>query len=112
MEKNQPIFAIDPNPTFTLPVMLPVPGKPAVEVQFRFRHLDGDAFYSMLNESRAKGDTPAEFLARFVDGWEGENINAPFSLEALEKLTKNYPKSSKAVFMAYEAELIGALGKN
>lgn len=109
---DKPIFAIDPQPTFTLPVPLPVPGSLPVTVTFRFRHLDGDAFYSMLNESRAKGDTPAEFLARFVDGWEGENINAPFSQEALERMTKNYPKSSKAVFRAYEAELIGALEKN
>lgn len=106
------LFQIEPNPTFLFPVPLPVPGGVPVEVMFRFRHMDTDAFYDMLNESRAKGESAAEFLARFIDGWEGEQINAPFSLEALGKLVKNYPKAAKAIFKAFEAELIGALEKN
>lgn len=106
------LFTIEPNPTFVFPVPLPVPGGPPVEVKFRFRHMDTDAFYDMLNESRAKGEPAAEFLSRFVDGWEGEQINAAFSAEALGKLVKNYPKAAKAIFGAFEAELIGALEKN
>ena len=106
------LFQIEPNPVFVCPVALPVPGGVPVEVNFRFRHMDTDAFYDMLNESRAKGEPAVDFLARFVDGWEGEQINAPFSLEALGKLVKNYPKSAKAIFRAFESELIGALEKN
>lgn len=106
------IFFIDPNPTFLLPVPLPVPGGVAVVVKFRFRHMDTDAFYAMLKESGELAEPAAAFLARFVDGWEGEQINAPFSLEALGKLVKNYPKAAKAIFKAFEAELIGALEKN
>lgn len=106
------LFTIDPNPTFVAPVALPIPGGVPVEVKFRFRHMDSDAFYNMLNESRAKSESAADFLGRFVDGWEGENINAPFSAEALAKLAKNYPKVPKAIFRAFEAELIGALEKN
>lgn len=106
------MFTIDPNPTFVLPVDLPVPGKPPVAVKFRFRHMDNEAYWAMLEESRQKKEPAAEFLARFVDGWEGENINAPFSAEALNKLVKNYPKSAKAIFAAFEHELIGALEKN
>lgn len=106
------MFTIDPNPTFVLPVPLPVPGGAPVLVRFRFRHMDNDAYWAMLTESREKKESAADFLARFVDGWEGENINAPFSLEALAKLVTNYPKSAKAIFAAFEAELIGALEKN
>ncbi len=106
------MFTIEPNPTFVVPVSLPVPGKPAVVVPFRFRHMDNDAYWAMLAESREKKEAAPEFLARFVDGWEGENINAPFSAEALGKLVRNYPKSAKAIFSAFEAELIGALEKN
>lgn len=106
------MFSIDPNPTFTAPVDLPVPGKPPVTVMFRFRHKDNEAYWAMLTESRAKGESAVEFLARFVDGWEGENINAPYSQETLGKLVSNYPKAAGAIFKAYEAELIGALAKN
>jgi hypothetical protein len=106
------IFEIDPNPTFPAPVSLPRPGKTPVEVIFRFRHMDNDAYWAMLTESRAKKEAAPAFLARFVDGWEGENINAPFSLETLGKLVKNYPKSAKVIFATFEAELIGALEKN
>lgn len=106
------LFTIDPNPTFTLPVPLPVPGKSAVAVTFRFRHMDREAFFAMLTESREKQESTADFLARFVDGWEGESINAPYSKEALDKLTRNYPKAGTAIFNAFEGELIGVLGKN
>lgn len=106
------MFTIDPKPTFCLGVGLPVPGAVPVVVVFRFRHLDSEAFFAMLAESREKAESAADFLARFVDGWEGETINAAFSLEALARLVKNYPKAAKAIFAAYEGELIGALGKN
>lgn len=46
------LFTIDPNPTFTLPVPLPVPGRSPVAVTFRFRHMDREAFFAMLEESR------------------------------------------------------------
>lgn len=106
------IFTIEPNPTFVVPVKLPVPGKPPVPVKFRFRHMDEDAYKAMLKESREAGESGATFLARFVDGWEGENISTPFSIEALEKLVKNYPKAGPEIFRTFEAELVGALGKN
>jgi len=106
------IFRIDPAPTFIFPVALPVPGGVPVVVRFRFRHMDSEAFFKMLEESREAKEPAAEFLLRFVDGWEGENINASFSAEALGKLVKNYPKAAKAIFGAFEAELVGALEKN
>lgn len=106
------MFNIDPHPTFVVPVPLPVPGSAPVPVKFRFRHMSNDEYWAMLTESRAKGENAVDFLARFVDGWEGENINAPFSLEALGKLVNNYPKAAGAIFKGFEAELIGALEKN
>lgn len=106
------IFTIDPNPTFVIPVPLPVPGGSPVAVNFRFRHMSVDEYRQMLDESRALNEPAPVFLARFVDGWEGEKINAPFSAEALGKLVMNYPKAAKAIFGAFEAELIGALEKN
>jgi len=106
------IFSLDPSPTFVAPVTLPVPGGAEVVVKFRFRHKDEAEFYDMLAESRAQKENFGKFLARFVDGWEGDNINAPFSLEALAKLCRNYPRAAQAIFRVYEAELIGAVRKN
>ena len=106
------IFNIDPNPTFTAPVSLPVPGGSPVVVDFRFRHMDSDAFYAMLVESREKKESSVDFLARFVDGWEGDKINAAFSMESLARLVKNYPRTAMAIFRVYESELVGAMGKN
>lgn len=106
------MFNIEPNPVFVADVPLPVPGSAPVVVKFRFRHMGNDAYWAMLTESRAKGEGAVDFLTRFVDGWEGENINAPFSLEALGRLVNNYPKAAGAIFKAFEAELIGALEKN
>lgn len=106
------IFSLDPNPTFVAPVALPRPGESPVIVNFRFRHMEEDAYYAMLRDSRDKKESPADFLARFVDGWEGDNINAAYSQEALVRLVRNYPKSSKAIFASFERELIGALEKN
>lgn len=106
------MFSLEPNPTFTAPVDLPVPGKPPVKVMFRFRHMPNDVYWAMISESKAKNESAVDFLARFVDGWEGENINAPFSLESLGKLVNNYPKAAGVIFKVYDSELIGALGKN
>ena len=81
------IFSIDPEPTFTAPVWLPLPGKAPVKVTFRFRHMEHEAFYAMLAESSAAREKSADFLARFVDGWEGDAINAPFSRESPTRAT-------------------------
>ena len=106
------IFELDPNATFVAPVALPRPGLTPVVVDFRFRHKDEEAFYAMLRDSKEKQEDSATFLARFVDGWEGDKINAAFSLDALAKLVRNYPLAAKAIFLAYQTELVGAPAKN
>lgn len=103
------MFKLQPNPVFSVKVMLSVPGNdtPAV-ITVTFRHLSrkqAAAYYAGL-----KTKTDAEGLAEIVTDWEG--VDMPFSPAALTELLDNYPASAGELYRAFQKELFEAKAKN
>lgn len=101
------MLTLDPKPTFKATVDIPRPGDSAVPVTFVFKHKTLKDYFSEVAESKEKAESILPFMERFVDSWEGQNINEPYSPKALEKLMTNYPRAGRAIFNKYREELLG-----
>lgn len=101
------MLKLQPNPTFTAKVGIPVPGqdKPA-EITCIFAHMDRDEFKVFAAPDAAAARSDAESLQRILRGWEG--VDAPFSAEAVATLCRQYHGAAFAISSAYVAELTKA----
>ncbi len=100
------MLKLTPNPTFTAPVEIHVPGSEKIKVPFVFAYKDKDE-YKAFTESAAEGTKgELEILLEIVLGWE--NCDAKFSPEAFAFLLKKYHGAGTAIFAAYVNELTGA----
>ena len=100
------MLKLNPNPTFTAPVSIHVPGESAVKVPFTFNYKTPDEYKDFVANT-AKGEkTEQEALSEIVAGWE--NCDAPFSADNFAKLLKKYHRAGEAIFAAYVSELTGA----
>lgn len=96
-------FKLDPNPTFSAKVALPVHGGATVEVGFTFRHKTGDQLDEFLKTVADR--SVVESMLEVVAGWElDDELNA----ENMERLVQNYQGASRAISAAYIEELTQA----
>jgi hypothetical protein len=102
------MFKIDPNPTFTAPVSVHVPGQGAGSFVAEFVYLDQEARKDYV--AALSGKSNAEALAEIVVGWN--DMDAPFSRENLEKLLNKYDTAATGFFKAFFEELRGTAEKN
>lgn len=102
------MFKIDPDPTFETPVKIHVPGKGDGVIHVSFRYLDAKARGAYIQALGNK--TNAEALAEVITGWR--EIDAPYSIENLEKLLNRYDTAATAMFDAFFRESRGAPEKN
>lgn len=107
------MFNLDPNPTFTAPVPLSVPGlQQPLEVNFTFKHLTRTALEKWL--SRYVKKRSHEVLAEVVTDWEikrnGEAV--PYSVSALAELCEAYTPARGEISDKFLAELTEAKRKN
>ena len=102
------MFNIDPNPTFSAPVSVHVPGQGAGSFIAEFVYLDQEARKDYV--AALAGKSNFEALAEIVVGWN--EMNAPFSRENLEKLLNKYDTAAAGFFKAFFEELTGAAAKN
>lgn len=101
------MFSINPNPTFAAEVAIPVAGGGTEKLNLLFKHKRRDdvrEFFARASEG-ADGESDADVLLEIVEGWE--DVDAPFSREALDQLVQNYPAAPRAIFDTYLAELTG-----
>ncbi len=100
---------LQPNPTFSCPVSLTVPGQEVKAIiTVTFKHLAKSAlreFFAGLD-----GKTDAEALGAIVVGWSG--VDEAFSAETLAVLLDNYPAAAGELFEAFRRELFEARAKN
>ncbi|WP_426287548.1 phage tail assembly chaperone [Luteibacter sp. E-22] len=99
---------LDPNPTFSAPVSIPVHGGEPVAVSFTFRHRTRSAWEAWLKDE-LPGMEDADVIRALACGWE---LDDEFTRENIERLLENYGGANMAVFNAYERELSGARVKN
>lgn len=109
------MFKLQPDPTFTAPVALSVPGLPKrLVVQVSWKHKNRAAMNAWLQS--AKGKSEATFLDEIIAGWSGligpDGAEVTYSYTALTDLIDNYPTAFNELFDAYRAELLESKQKN
>jgi hypothetical protein len=98
---------LDPAPTFTAPVAIPVAGGGFESVKFTFKHRTRDEMQAFLKTVDELKDV--EMVRAVATGWE---LTDDFDSENIEKLVQNYIGSPKAIFDTYLDELFKARQKN
>lgn len=107
------MFNLDPNPTFTAPVPLSVPGlQQPLEVNFTFKHLTRtgvEKWFERYLEARSH-----EVLAEVIEGWDMKRNGAPvpYSVSALAELCESYTPARSEISDAFLIELTRAKRKN
>lgn len=103
------MFKLQPNPTFTTPVMLSIAGQATpVVVEFTFKYLSRDEIKDFWRD--LEGKTDIEALGEMVVGWKG--VDAEFSKANLDALLNNYPASASEIFTAFRVALLESRVKN
>lgn len=103
------MFKLQPKPTFSVPVFIPVPGQEKGEkVIVTYRHKTRDQlaeFYGALRDRET-----VDALDEIIEGWEG--VDAPYSRENLDVMLNQYPASATAFFESFRIELQEGRRKN
>jgi hypothetical protein len=99
------MFQINPNPTFTTTVDIPVAGGRTEKLKLTFKHKTRDDALEYLRRPAGEGEDDASILLEIIAGWE--DVDAEFSRETLNQVVQNYPGAPRAIFDAYAAELMG-----
>lgn len=101
------IFKLEPAPSFWTPVELPIPGGVAtIRVRYTYRNVDDFAAFVQTIKDMADVDA----LMLMIEEWSGPD--AAFSKETLQRLLRNYPRATRALYKTYRTELLGAPEKN
>ena len=102
------MFQLEPSPTFTAPVAIPLPGGETATIDFIFKHKKKAAFQQFVDSIKDQPELAT--CAEVVSGWA--NVNAEYSIEALESMLDNYHGAALAILQSYIRELTGARVKN
>lgn len=93
---------LNPDPTFSAKVGIPVPGAAAADVGFTFKYRDRDALRQWIDDTRDAEDVAC--VADCVVGWDLED---EFSRDNVERLCRAYPGAAREIVGRYVRELAG-----
>lgn len=93
-------FKLDPNPTFTVAVDIPVHGGKSEPVKFTFKHRTREEMKGLFDEAVKKNDV--ETVLELVAGWE---LDDELNEENVRRLVENYQGAGHAIVRTYLAEI-------
>jgi Phage tail assembly chaperone len=91
-------FKLQPNPTFSAPVLIPVPGGEPADIVCTFRHRSNDELKEFL---ASKPDDP-DFVMGMLTGWD---LDDEFGKPNVEFLLSHHQGAATAISKVYFAEL-------
>ena len=91
------------SPTFRCNVLIPVPGKKPVPVEFNFKGRTKDEFKSFIDTIGDREDV--DVILDIATGWELEEA---FGRDSVELLLQNYLGSARVIIEKYIGELTSA----
>lgn len=95
------MFKVIPNPTFSAPVKIPVPGAKPEELTLVFKHKTRDELSDFFARASKSGGAPV--MMEIIEGWTG--ADQEFSEAALTDVLQNYHGAVQAIFDAYVEQL-------
>lgn len=94
------MFKIQPNPTFTVPVKIHVPGVEGPDpLRIIYKHRQEEDLEKLAESIGKAKKITVDDLLEIVFGWE--EADTEFSREALLKLKSNYPSSFAQIYEQY-----------
>ena len=103
----KPKFNLTASPTFKEPVAIPCPGGKSVNVEFTFKHRTKEEFKEFIDGLPNREDV--DVIMDMASGWE---LDEPFDVDHVTKMSENYLGSARALIETYMRELSGARVKN
>lgn len=91
------------SPTFSANVLIPVPGKKPVPVEFKFKGRTKDEFRAFLDGLADRED--ADVVLDIANGWE---LDDPFDADNVALLLQSYIGAARAIIEKYINELTSA----
>ena len=108
------MFQLEPNPTFTAPVAIPLPGGETATIEMTFMHLGRKSLQRFLD--RVKDLPDAEAIGDIVASWSGvggkDGEPMPYTAENLASMLDNYHGAALAILQTYIRELTVQRVKN
>ena len=108
------MFQLEPNPTFSAPVAIPLPGGETATIDFTFAHMGRKALQEFLADVKDLPD--GEAIRKIVTGWngvagaDGEQLRC--TAEHIAALVDGYHGAALAILQTYIRELTGQRVKN
>lgn len=102
------MFKLQPSPTFTVPVAIPVAGADPALIRITFRHRGKAEIKAFLDQATGRDDIDS--MWEIVYGWD--DVDADFCRETLASLLDAYPGAALALLTAWVDELGKAVAKN
>ncbi len=108
------MFKLCPDPTFTAPVAIPLPGGETATIDITFRHMGREALQRFLG--RVKDMPDAEAAKEIITDWSGvagaDGEPLPITADNIMALLDNYHGAALAILQTYIRELTGQRVKN
>ena len=108
------MFQLEPNPTFTAPVAIPLPGGETATIDFVFAHMGRKSLQEFLAAGKDLPD--GEAVRKIVTGWNGvagaDGEPLPITDDNIAALLDNYHGAALAILQVYIRELTGQRVKN
>lgn len=98
---------LNPDPTFSVKVGIPVPGARPADVGITFKYRDRDALQAWVEATRDSEDV--EVVADCVVGWD---LDDEFSRDNVDRLCRAYPGAAREIVGTYVRELAGIRAGN
>ena len=106
------MLKLNPDPTFTIPVELSVPGQEKTEslaITFKYRgRKELEAFWAAVGKKSKNKNV--EVFMDMVEGWNWPDVE--FTAENVEKFLDNYPVADTEIATAYSKALVVSRVKN
>lgn len=99
------MLKLKPNPTFTVPVVIPAPdGKVTIKVEFK--HMTKDAYQAFIKDEAKKDRSDEDAILDIAVGWS--DVDGDFNRENLRELCQQYHGAATAIVETFIRELTQA----
>ena len=100
------MFKIKANPTFVATAKIPAAGGDILELKWVFKHRTRKQLEAFLQEAAKAEMSDVDGILDMVEGWE--EVDTPFSREAVEELLDQYHDVVRPTMDAYLQGINGA----
>jgi hypothetical protein len=100
------MLKLKPNPTFTVPVVIPTPGGDKVTIKMEFKHKSKDDYRAFVEDEKNKDRSDEDAILDIAANWQ--DVDGEFNRDNLRELCQQYHGAATAIVQTYIRELTQA----